>query len=292
MSLILDALERSESEQRNVPSISVSDEVANVSDQRKGWTRALGPGVAALALMSLGFWWFGSDVGTSGEGAERGAVQADGAIKERVQALGLPIQPQDARQPVAPSADNSLPSAPAPPSSQAEVLGRVSVIDSSELQALNQAMWKDAEATAESMVSGGGEEADVLGVPQLQADPEERLEPDPLAVTETLVTEPAVDLQEVMQRLALEVGETSLLPHPVALLDTLTQAQKDSVPTIIYSAHQYGGDAAFVELNGNRLKEGERGDGIRVIEILPDSVILNVSGAEFRLKALNSWVNL
>ncbi len=288
MSLILDALKRSESEQRNVPSISVSDEVANVSDQRKGW--ALGLGAAALALMSLGFWWFGSDVGTSGEGAERGAVQADGAIKERVQALGLPIQPQDARQPVAPSADNSLPSAP--PSSQAEVLGRVSVIDSSELQALNQAMWRDAEATAESMVSEGGEEANVLGVSQLQADPEERLEPDPLAVAETLVTEPAIDLQEVMQRLALEVGETSLLPHPVALLDTLTQAQKDSVPTIIYSAHQYDGDAAFVELNGNRLKEGERGDGIRVIEILPDSVILNVSGAEFRLKALNSWVNL
>jgi general secretion pathway protein B len=290
MSLILDALRRSESEQRNVPSISVSDEVANVSDQRKA--RALVLGVAALALLGLGFWWFGSGVSTSGESVERGAVRPDGAIEERVEALGLPIQPQDARQPVMPLAGISLPSAPASPASQVEVLDRVSVIDTNELQALNQAMWRDAATAAESVVSEGGDAADVLGVPQLQADPEERLEPDPLAVTETLVTEPAVDLQEVMQRLALEVGETSLLPHPVALLDTLTQAQKDSVPTIIYSAHQYGGDAAFVELNGNRLKEGERGDGIRVIEILPDSVILNVSGAEFRLKALNSWVNL
>ena len=290
MSLILDALRRSESEQRNVPSISVSDEVANVSDQRKA--RALVLGVAALALLGLGFWWFGSGVSTSGESVERGAVRPDGAIEERVEALGLPIQPQAARQPVMPLAGISLPSAPASPASQVEVLDRVSVIDTNELQALNQAMWRDAATAAESVVSEGGDAADVLGVPQLQADPEERLEPDPLAVTETLVTEPAVDLQEVMQRLALEVGETSLLPHPVALLDTLTQAQKDSVPTIIYSAHQYGGDAAFVELNGNRLKEGERGDGIRVIEILPDSVILNVSGAEFRLKALNSWVNL
>jgi len=288
MSLILDALRRSESEQRNVPSISVSDEVANVSDQRKA--RALG--VAALALLGLGFWWFGSGVSTSGESVERGAVRPDGAIEEQVETPGLPIQPQDARQPVMPLAGISLPSAPASPASQVEVLDRVSVIDTNELQALNQAMWRDAATAAESVVSEGGDAADVLGVPQLQADPEERLEPDPLAVTETLVTEPAVDLQEVMQRLALEVGETSLLPHPVALLDTLTQAQKDSVPTIIYSAHQYGGDAAFVELNGNRLKEGERGDGIRVIEILPDSVILNVSGAEFRLKALNSWVNL
>ncbi|MGA0150329.1 MAG: general secretion pathway protein GspB [Luminiphilus sp.] len=290
MSLILDALRRSESEQRNVPSISVSDEVANVSDQRKA--RALVLGVAALALLGLGFWWFGSGVSTSGESVERGAVRPDGAIEEQVETPGLPIQPQDARQPVMPLAGISLPSAPASPASQVEVLDRVSVIDTNELQALNQAMWRDAATAAESVVSEGGDAADVLGVPQLQADPEERLEPDPLAVTETLVTEPAVDLQEVMQRLALEVGETSLLPHPVALLDTLTQAQKDSVPTIIYSAHQYGGDAAFVELNGNRLKEGERGDGIRVIEILPDSVILNVSGAEFRLKALNSWVNL
>jgi hypothetical protein len=290
MSLILDALRRSESEQRNVPSISVSDEVANVSDQRKA--RALVLGAAALALLGLGFWWFGSGVSTSGESVERGAVRPDGAIEEQVETPGLPIQPQDARQPVMPLAGISLPSAPASPASQVEVLDRVSVIDTNELQALNQAMWRDAATAAESVVSEGGDAADVLGVPQLQADPEERLEPDPLAVTETLVTEPAVDLQEVMQRLALEVGETSLLPHPVALLDTLTQAQKDSVPTIIYSAHQYGGDAAFVELNGNRLKEGERGDGIRVIEILPDSVILNVSGAEFRLKALNSWVNL
>ena len=290
MSLILDALRRSESEQRNVPSISVSDEVANVSDQRKA--RALVLGVAALALLGLGFWWFGSGVSTSGESVERGAVRPDGAIEEQVETPGLPIQPQDAQQPVMPLAGISLPSAPASPASQVEVLDRVSVIDTNELQALNQAMWRDAATAAESVVSEGGDAADVLGVPQLQADPEERLEPDPLAVTETLVTEPAVDLQEVMQRLALEVGETSLLPHPVALLDTLTQAQKDSVPTIIYSAHQYGGDAAFVELNGNRLKEGERGDGIRVIEILPDSVILNVSGAEFRLKALNSWVNL
>lgn len=290
MSLILDALRRSESEQRNVPSISVSDEVANVSDQRKA--RALVLGVAALALLGLGFWWFGSGVSTSGESVERGAVRPDGAIEEQVETPGLPIQPQDARQPVMPLAGISLPSAPASPASQVEVLDRVSVIDTNELQALNQAMWRDAATAAESVVSEGGDAADVLGVPQLQADPEERLEPDPLAVTETLVAEPAVDLQEVMQRLALEVGETSLLPHPVALLDTLTQAQKDSVPTIIYSAHQYGGDAAFVELNGNRLKEGERGDGIRVIEILPDSVILNVSGAEFRLKALNSWVNL
>ena len=290
MSLILDVLRRSESEKRNVPSISVSDEVANVSDQRKA--RALVLGVAALALLGLGFWWFGSGVSTSGESVERGAVRPDGAIEEQVETPGLPIQPQDAQQPVMPLAGISLPSAPASPASQVEVLDRVSVIDTNELQALNQAMWRDAATAAESVVSEGGDAADVLGVPQLQADPEERLEPDPLAVTETLVTEPAVDLQEVMQRLALEVGETSLLPHPVALLDTLTQAQKDSVPTIIYSAHQYGGVAAFVELNGNRLKEGERGDGIRVIEILPDSVILNVSGAEFRLKALNSWVNL
>jgi general secretion pathway protein B len=292
MSLILDALKRSESEQRNVPSISVSDEVANVSDQRKARARALVLGGAALALLGLGFWWLGSDVSTSKEWADTGAVRPDGAIEERVEAPDLPIQPQDARQPVVPSAGISLPSAPASPLSPVEVLDRVSVIDTNELQALNQAMWRDAATAAESVVSEGGDAADVLGVPQLQADPEERLEPDPPPVSETLATEPAVDLQEVMQRLALEVGETSLLPHPVALLDTLSQSQKNSIPTIIYSAHQYGGDAAFVELNGNRLKEGERGDGIRVIEILPDSVILNVSGAEFRLKALNSWVNL
>ena len=45
-------------------------------------------------------------------------------------------------------------------------------------------------------------------------------------------------------------------------------------------------------LNGRRLLVGQRVDGIEVLEILNDSVVLRAGGIEFRLRALNTWVNL
>jgi hypothetical protein len=48
-----------------------------------------------------------------------------------------------------------------------------------------------------------------------------------------------------------------------------------------------------VVLNGKKVKEGERlAGGIRLDEILPDSIVLSYKGQQFRLRALNSWVNL
>jgi hypothetical protein len=48
-----------------------------------------------------------------------------------------------------------------------------------------------------------------------------------------------------------------------------------------------------VVLNGKELKVGgSPASGVKVEEILPDSVVLNYRGTEFRLRALNSWVNL
>ena len=46
-------------------------------------------------------------------------------------------------------------------------------------------------------------------------------------------------------------------------------------------------------INGNSARVGGRvAPGVQVTEILPDSVVLEHAGRAFRLKALNSWVNL
>ena len=45
-------------------------------------------------------------------------------------------------------------------------------------------------------------------------------------------------------------------------------------------------------INGKTLRAGASAGGIKVEEILPDSVVLEVKGTRFRLRALNSWVNL
>ena len=83
------------------------------------------------------------------------------------------------------------------------------------------------------------------------------------------------------------------MPHPAVLLENLSQQRKDQVPTIVYTAHDFANEGrSSVTLNQRQLREGDRVGSIEVIEILPDSVILKINGVVFRLRALNTWVNL
>lgn len=92
---------------------------------------------------------------------------------------------------------------------------------------------------------------------------------------------------------AKAVGEKSLVPNVATMIENLSQQQKDGIPTLIYSAHDFQIDgSATVNLNGQRLKVGQRVGQVLVKDILVDSVILENSGVSFRLTALNSWVNM
>ena len=301
MSLILDALKRSESEQRGALSVSVVEETPVGLRHRRGRVVGFAVGLSILVLLCLGLWMFGQDITTSGGGASAtgkgGGATMQQAQEATQQAKDQVILSQELSQgervPASKSGSIGLQPAPGRSMPEAEESRAVSSRTADELVALNQAMWDDAELTdrgaadqkVESAIArGAGEEADSDSVSPTDS---------PIPTAEPVVGEPALDLQEVMQRLALEAGETTLVPHPVPLLETLTQQQKDRVPTIIYSAHEYRSDgSSFVELNGSLLRPGQSGDAIRVVEILADSVILSAAGTEFRLKALNSWINL
>ena len=296
MSLILDALKRSEAEENKAAPISL---VGDPSIQSESTPNRLVRSLAVLAVaffIYLGFLWF--EPGSSGDRdhptaaamAREEPKREDGAVasvpQEAPPQILSPPPPQPSNPTIADSAD--------PLVSAGDDLRRRAVDpDPDELAALNRAMWADAGAL-------GSEVADQIDAPLTdQVAGAGRIqqaalaEKTPTSVDEGQVDAPEIDLQEVMERLALEAGGAALSPHPVPLLDNLTQQQKDRVPTIIYSAHQFGGDnPSFVELNGSRLKEGESDQTIRVDEILDDSVILSVVGTQFRLKALNSWINL
>lgn len=295
MSLILDALKRSEAEENRAAPISM---VGEPSIQSESAPNRLVASVAVLVVaffIFLGFWWF--EPGSSrardhptaamapreaqkGEGTMASVSQETPSQRSRAQATDPP---------------NPVIAEPANPSLSAGDQSRRREADSdvSELVALNRAMWADAGVA-------GSEEADRIGAPLTdqvaetgRAQQAALAEKMPTSVDQGQVDGPEVDLQEVMERLALEAGDAALSPHPVPLLENLTQQQKDRVPTIIYSAHQFGGDKpSFVELNGSRLREGESDQTIRVVEILDDSVILSAVDTQFRLKALNSWINL
>ena len=295
MSLILDALRRSEAEDKGAPPVSLVDDLPNNRSRLPQMLIGVLVGFLTLALLVMGFQWLGlgnwADIASSraidGEikmMSRQTAIEITGVQVPQQKAPGLTAVP-DASRPA--EAVEPMPSIPIDESPQA------SGLDAEKLAALNHAMWQDAEA-ALSKEAGQASGPDVAALEVQGATPAEQRRWEPSAVLPTPSGDASpIDLQEVMERLARDAGEVVLTPHPTPLLEALTQQQKDRVPTIIYTAHQFGAnDSTFVELNGGRLREGESREGIRVVEILADSVILSVSDTQFRLKALNSWVNL
>lgn len=153
-----------------------------------------------------------------------------------------------------------------------------------QVASLHQQMWSDAaaagEATPAATTTQSGVEAETSVLSNQQDQPVQSIAPP-------------VDLAKAMENAAREIGESALSPHPSPLLENLSQQQKDQIPMIVYSEHNFAPQGlASVMLNGKRLQSGQRADTVEVIDILRDSVILRVDGIEFRLKALNTWVNL
>lgn len=110
-----------------------------------------------------------------------------------------------------------------------------------------------------------------------------------------LRTEEAIDIEEVLARTKEELKNVHLAEHPAPFISELSQQAKDEIPSILYSQHDYTSRAkqSSVILNGKKVKAGGSVAGsIRLEEILPNSIVLSYRGMQFRLRALNSWVNL
>lgn len=106
-------------------------------------------------------------------------------------------------------------------------------------------------------------------------------------------SETPVDVEAVLRQVQREARNAALEAHSVPFLADLSKQFRDSVPTLMYQGHDYRGDgASTVRINGATLRVGQRSRGVELREILSDSVILRFDGMEFRLRALNSWVNL
>ncbi|MEE8057260.1 MAG: general secretion pathway protein GspB [Pseudomonadales bacterium] len=90
----------------------------------------------------------------------------------------------------------------------------------------------------------------------------------------------------------IDVGLAILQQIP--LLIQMSSRFQNSIPRIDYSVHVYSetDNAGFVNLNGSIRKIGAQiAPSLIVIAILKDSVVLDYKGKQFRLMALNSWVN-
>ncbi len=108
-------------------------------------------------------------------------------------------------------------------------------------------------------------------------------------------TERSIDIDRILQQAREEVKNATLDDHGVPFLADLSQQTKDAIPTLYYQRHDYSSDASVssIVLNGTPYKVGGSPEpGMKVEEILPDSVVLSYQGTQFRLRALNSWINL
>jgi len=104
-----------------------------------------------------------------------------------------------------------------------------------------------------------------------------------------------IDIEALMLKARTEMVNSAQPDHPAPFLADLSQQRKDAIPTLLYSAHDYRNDGgqSSVLINGKTVHAGGSiGRGVTVDDILPDSVVLSFSGQQFRLTALNSWVNL
>lgn len=90
------------------------------------------------------------------------------------------------------------------------------------------------------------------------------------------------------------IDNTRFILQQIPLITERSSRFQRSIPNIDYEVHVYSeeGGAGFVKLNGNIVRVGAQlVPGLRLIAILNDSIVLDLNGVQFRLPALNSWVN-
>jgi hypothetical protein len=104
-----------------------------------------------------------------------------------------------------------------------------------------------------------------------------------------------LDVDQLTRAAEAELEAPPYEESPIPLVMELSQSERDKIPTVFYSAHGWSSSAAqsVVTLNGQSRREGDRiKPGLTLETILKSSIVLNYEGTRFRLRSLNSWVNL
>ena len=214
-----------------------------------------------------------------------------GTSSELVRDDGMSSAPEPELSPSTPlasAADTSFVAAP-----QNNAGSAAARAEDERIAALHQQMWSDAASLGAAEGQGTDQSGARISAAEKLAAPALTESATAASSSSSPSIAPPIDLVAAIERVAREVGESNLVPHPTVLLENLSQHQKDQIPTIVYTEHVYAeGAAPLVELNGQRLRPGQRTGAITVEDILVDSVILRVNGVSFRLRALNTWVNL
>ncbi|MEE4277377.1 MAG: general secretion pathway protein GspB [Halieaceae bacterium] len=292
MSLILDALARSERErQRESASLEQrvqADAAAPSGAQGAPWW-LIGALAAVVAVLAVLYW----RSTYTGAGADSSSATQSSAVDEEVSAsTAAVLGPTALPAPRVPADGTGTTTTAAAVASSAAAKTQAPAADRGAIADLY------AQASREAVAAASGER-ERRGPAENTGDEETAAVSASSAGTMASVPAPAspaeevLDLETALRRARIEAAASALLPHAAPLLASLSQQFRDSLPTLMYLRHDYNpAGVSTVLINGETLRIGASTRGVEVREILPDSVILEFAGTEFRLRALSSWVNL
>ncbi len=306
MSLILDALNRSRQDARQVP------EQAPGLDSPHFREPPAEAGIRWLVLLAVGLCialgviaWLLLDRPTAGPLPERALPGASQPTAADVGVAPVPAQGRPAEE-VAQSRIPIPEPAPAMPSSAVPVPVTEAPVAAAEAVPEPTAAVAAGDETpvgapAEPAATAAAVEDDEIASLYRQQAPAASPAREPERAAQPAATpaprreERPIDIEAMVTQAQTEMANRGLPDNPVPLLASLSQQFKDSVPSLMYLRHDYSGlpGKSTVVINGKTVAVGGTvSGGIKVEEILPDSVILSYQGTRFRLRALNSWVNL
>jgi general secretion pathway protein B len=286
MSLILDALNRSRQDNEQVPGLDshhLADSALAGSEGGIGWVQWLL--VAGLALAVLVIGWLLLDRMPSAAEVPAGENKKTPVVVTVPATAAAENTP--AQREAAVTQREKITEAPAVPAAT------VSLRDRPVMGAPKQESARapvDTSVAALYQQQGQGDD-EPQAATQPAPEPVAALADEPAAAG---AQEEAIDIEKLVTEAQAELADDRLQDNGVPFLATLSQQTKDTVPTLMYQRHDYSGNPgkSSVLINGKTLSAGASVGGVKVVEILPESVVLDFKGARFRLRALNSWVNL
>jgi general secretion pathway protein B len=292
VSLILDALNRSREDANPVPGLTTHHRVEEVAVNRRQYLLWVALSVAVVLIA----WLFMERYSAPQPARETAEIREAAEQETPPMADSTPAVVEIVRAvPTAqePTAIESIAAVEASPPLVEEVSTEidsqsVSAAAAPQVQVQVPAPALPAnDAVAQLYQNPGLAEEPVVRKPQRQ--------PDARSASGTEPRDEPIDVDKLIKLARAEAKNSGVEDHSVPFLIDLSQQIKDTVPTIHYLRHDYSSDTSrsTVVLNSKTLSVGGTpAMGMKVEEILPDSVVLNYQGTQFRLRALNSWINL
>ncbi len=256
MSLILDALNKSDQERTEgdyVPGLQTRH--GGESSSERAWKRFAWPVATLLfALLALMSWWYSSAPAT--ESVAVAPAEPVSGVVEQGAALPVSVAAATDTQAADPSVAALYAGSPA--------LANNDVSSEPALPALQQMPTAEVESQA----------------------------PEPISYD---IDQMADAAKQALQELPTETEQATVVEHSAPFIADLSQRTKDEIPSVFFTMHHWSSipREREVVLNGETRREGDTiKPGLMLVEILQGSIVLDYRGTEFRLRSLNSWVNL